>query len=214
MKRQPQEKFVTLYDTAKKCLLILDHLYGDFEKNILLATDPPKVGDDASIVSKIYIASLGLVDYFHRFHEIVCAMPLLRKDLPELKKLGDALIPVQNCRNYLQHMHNDLMSNNAINYPILGAISWIHEGRNYILFSNQATENHGAPGIVYDSFSQNYICKYQLTVGGHEIHLDVVYSQVKSFWAWLEKVAVINPPEIKDYTWGKPIIIYAEFTNT
>jgi hypothetical protein len=208
MERKPQEKFVTLYDTAKKCLLILDHLYSDFERATLLATDTPKVEADSSIVTEIYIAALGLVDYLHRFHEIVRAMPLLRKDLPELKKLKEALIPVQNCRNYLQHMHGDLMSNDSITYPILGAISWIHEGRNYILFSNQATVSYSAPGIVYDRFSEKYICKYQLTIGGHEIQLDIVYTQVKSFWTWLEKVAVIQPPQIKDYAWGKPTIIY------
>ncbi len=34
IKRNPKEKFVTLYDTAKKCLLILDHLYIDMENGI------------------------------------------------------------------------------------------------------------------------------------------------------------------------------------
>ena len=67
------------------------------------------------------------------------------------------------------------------------------------------------PGIVYDRFSANYVCKYQLIVGGHEIRIDTVYSEVKSFWAWLEKNVVIEPPHIKDYTWGNPTIIYSEF---
>jgi hypothetical protein len=210
MKRKPQEKFVTLYDTAKKCLLILDHLYSNFERATLLATDTSKVEADSSIVTESYITALGLVDYLHRFYEIVRAMPLLRKDQRELKKLKEALIPVRNCRNYLQHMHDDLMSNDSINYPILGAISWIHEDRNYNLFSDQATESYSVPGIAYDRFSEKYICKYQLTVGGHEIQLDVVYTQVKSFWIWLEKVAVIQPTQIKNYVWGKPTIIYSD----
>ena len=214
MMRNPQEKFVTLYDTAKKCLLILDHLYTDLENGTSLANDAAKVETDSSIVIKIYIAALGLIDYFHRFHEIVSAMPLIRKDMPELKKLGEALSPVTECRNYLQHMRGDLMTNDPIGYPILGAISWIHEGRNHILFSNQATPSCSAPAIAYDQSEEKYICKYLLTVGGHEIQIDTVYTEVKSFWRWIEKVAVIEPSQIKDYTWGKPTIIYSEFKKT
>jgi hypothetical protein len=214
MKRNPQEKFVTLYDTAKKCLLILDHLYTDLENGTLLANDTAKIETDSSVVIELYIAALGLIDYFHRFYEIVSAMPLIRKDQLELKKLGEALAPVTECRNYLQHMRGDLMSNDFIKYPILGAISWIHEGRNYILFSNQPTQSFSAPGIVYDRLEDKYICKYMLTVGGHEIKIDTVYTEIKSFWRWMEKVAVIEPSQIKDYTWGKPTIIYSEVTKT
>jgi hypothetical protein len=207
MTRSPQEKFVTLYDTAKKCLLILDHLYCEFEKATLLATDPVKIKEDSSIITEIYISSLGMVDYFHRFHEIICAMPLLRKDQPELKKLKKVLIPVHECRNYLQHMRGDLMGENPINYPILGAISWINEGRNYMLFSNQATPQTTSPSIVYDNFLEKYICKYLLSVGGYEIQLDIVYTQVKLFWEWLEKSTIIKPSKVKDYNWGEPTLL-------
>jgi hypothetical protein len=211
MKRNPQEKFVVLYDTAKKCLLILDHLYADLENGTNQARDAAKIKKDPSIVTSIYISALGLIDYFHRVHEVVSAMTLIRKDQPELKKLTKAIAPVKECRNYMQHMRGDLMKNDSIDYPILGAISWIHEGRNYTLFSNQATQSFSLPGIAYDRFTENYVCKYQLIVGGHEIRLDTVYGEVKSFWAWLEKSVVIEPSHIKDYAWGNPMIMYSEF---
>ena len=211
MKRNPQEKFVVLYDTAKKCLLILDHLYADLENGTNQARDAAKIKKDPSIVISIYISALGLIDYFHRVYEVVSAMTLIRKDQPELKKLTKAIAPVKECRNYMQHMRGDLMKNDSIDYPILGAISWIHEGRNYTLFSNQATQSFSLPVIAYDRFTENYVCKYQLIVGGHEIRLDTVYGEVKSFWAWLEKSVVIEPSHIKDYAWGNPMIIYSEF---
>ena len=214
MKRNPQEKLVILYDTAKKCLLILDHLYADFENGTLQAKDSAKVETDPSVVTEIYISALGLIDYFHRFHEIISAMTLIRKDRPELRKLKNALEPVKDCRNYLQHMRGDLMKDDPIKYPILGAISWVHEGRNYTLFSNQPTQGVSMPGIAYDTFVGKYVCKYLLIVGGHEIQIDTVYTEVKVFWEWLEKTVVIEPPQIKDYTWGKPMIMYSEFKKT
>lgn len=213
MKRDPKEKFVTLYDTAKKCLLILDHLYGNLESRLSLVTDEPKVEAEPSIITEIYIAALGLIDYFHRFNEIVSAMPLIRNDQRELKRLGEFIAPVKECRNYLQHMRGDLMTNDAITYPVLGAISWIEKNRNYVLLSNQATQNFSTPGIAYDRFEKRYVCKYLLVVGGHEIQIDTVFSEVRLFWEWLEKVAVIDPSHIKDYVWGKPTIIYSEITE-
>lgn len=210
MNQNMHEKFIVLYDTAKKCLLILDHLYADFQDGTLQATNAELVGENPAIVTKIYISALGLIDYFHRFHQIVSALTPIRKDRPELKALINAIGPVTQCRNYLQHMRGDLLKGDPIN-PILGAISWIHEDRNYVLLSNQPTQNFSSPGIVYDSLEGSYLCKYQLAMGGHEIRIDTVYNEVKSFWEWLNKSFRIEPPSIKEYSWGKPMIMYSEF---
>lgn len=213
MKRDPKEKFVTLYDTAKKCILILDRLYGNFESKLSIVNEESEVKAEPSIITDIYISALGLIDYFHRFNEIVSAMLLIRNDQRELKRLGESIAPVKECRNYLQHMRGGLMTNDAITYPVLGAISWIEKGRNYVLFSNQPTQNLSTPGIAYDRLEKRYVCKYLLVVGGHEIKIDTVFSEVKLFWKWLEKVTVIEPSHIKDYVWGKPTILYSEVTE-
>jgi hypothetical protein len=213
MNRKPQEKFVTLYDTAKKCLLILDYLYSDFENITRSAVDEASPENNSTISIKLYISALGLIDYFHRFHEIVSAMPLIRKDLPEVKNLRKKLAPVRKCRNYLQHMRKDLMINDPITYPILGAISWVSNGKNYVLFSSQTTQNIQIPGISYDRLLEKYTCEYLLIVGGHEIQIDAIYTAVKSFWTWLDKMSVIEPSQIKDYSWGEPTIIHSEIKN-
>ena len=87
-------------------------------------------------------------------------------------------------------------------------------GRNYTLLSNQPTQNFSSPGIVYDTLENKYLYKYQLVIGGHEIRLDIVYNEIKSFWSWLEKYTVIEPSYIKDYIWGSPMIMYSEFKKT
>ncbi len=198
-RQKAQEKFVILYDTAKKCLLILDQLYNEFEHAILKASNQDMHDIDPSIAPKIYISALGLIDYFHRFHEIISATPLLSKKKPELIKLGTVMKPVTNCRNYLQHMRGDLKGDT--NYSILGSISWIHKNRVYTLSSNQPTPN-SMPSIAYDRFEHKFVCKYQLTVWEHEIQLDNTYNEVKFFWSWLNKTISIEPSYIKKYAWG------------
>jgi hypothetical protein len=209
MTRNPQEKFVTLYDTAKKCLLILDYLYADLENVSTLAAEQLHETNPSNVI-KFYIDALGMIDYFHRFHEIVSAMPLLRKDLPEVKKLDDMLSPVTECRNYLQHMRGDLMSSEPIMFPILGAISWIKNNRNYMLFPNQATQTYNVPGILFNTVEHTFICKYLISVGGYEIKLDTTYESLKLFWEWVNKITTIKPQKFKDYEWGKPKIIFYE----
>jgi hypothetical protein len=58
MKRSPQEKFVVLYDTAKKCLLILDHLYTNLENGTNQAIDADKIKNDLSIVTSVVLLTL------------------------------------------------------------------------------------------------------------------------------------------------------------
>ncbi|MCD4812965.1 hypothetical protein K8S19_04670 [bacterium] len=86
-RRTPQEKYVILFDTAKKCLLILDQLYIGFEKAMIQATDDSKVAIDSTIVIRSYISAHGLVDYFDRFYEIIKVIPLIPKKHPKRKEL-------------------------------------------------------------------------------------------------------------------------------
>jgi len=210
-KRTPQEKFVTLYDTAKKCLLILEHLYRKIEEGSRAAEDGTRVEQDSCIVIELYISVLSFVDYLHRFHEIVSAMPLLRKDIPELERLCQIFASVDNVRNYLQHMRGDLMANEPLTFPILGGIAWVRGTKHYMLLANQPMRTFEVPGIAFDRFEGRYVCRYQLSIGSHEYQLDTVYEEAKSFWKWLDAVSVIKPMQIKEFTWGKPWIVHSEF---
>ena len=211
--RLAQEKFVILYDTAKKCLLIVDHLFLDLESQVKLAT-AEGVQDKQSITIGLYVSALGLIDYFHRFYQILDAMPLLSKKMPEFKKLRKMIAPVTECRDYLQHIRNDLSEHYQITYPILGSISWICDGFNYTMFAGQPTAKCHMPGIAYDRVLDRFVCKYQITVGSHEIHLDSVYVELKSFWKWLDEHTVINPAYLKTYEWGRPNIIKSWFSSS
>jgi len=173
MKRKAEEKNVVLFDTAKRCLLIMDHLYAELKR----MTSETEVAVIANAPSgnavELYVTALSLVDYFHRFREIISAMTVIRKDARELKKFKSTVKPVTNCRNYLQHMRNDLMKNDAIDYPILGAISWASGNRTYTVFSSQQmSQGVRIPGITYDRHEKAYAFKYMLVVGRYEVRLD------------------------------------------
>jgi hypothetical protein len=77
--RTPQQKLVTLFETAKKALLIIDHLYDNLENSSSLVASTNEFPSTSPIIIDLYICALGLVDYLNRFYEVVQAMPLLKK---------------------------------------------------------------------------------------------------------------------------------------
>ena len=70
MARTPQQKFVTLFETAKKALLIIDRLYYSLEKSSALVSSTNEFPSTSPNIIDLYICTLGLVDYLNRFYTI------------------------------------------------------------------------------------------------------------------------------------------------
>jgi hypothetical protein len=211
--RSIQEKYVTLFDTAKRCLLIVDQLYADLTKQLDALAEFDAGKQDQATVVRLFVSAHGLIDFIHRYSEVIQAMPLLSKKRAEVKSLLHICKPVSECRNYVQHIRNHLMSDETIDYPILGSISWIKGERDYVLFPNQATAGHKTPGIAYDTWQKKYVCKYQLSISSYQLKLDLIYNEVKQFWKWLSFISHIEPAIIKEYDWGGAAIVYSQFTK-
>jgi len=75
----PGHKFATLYDTAKKCLLILDELYSEPQLRLSKITEPDDAKAKSALAVRIYIDAFSIIDFSHRFMQIVDAMSLLSK---------------------------------------------------------------------------------------------------------------------------------------
>lgn len=204
-----QIKFIRFYETAKKCLILIDKVYSRIEENILgLESDK---NDKESMTCELYIDLFTFIDFAHRFLQIIDSIPLLSKKKYEVRELNKTLDVVKRCRNYLQHMKEHLAKEEVIDYPILGSFSWISDDRNYIILPTQFTQNNKNAGIAYDTYENVYVCKYQFSIGGFELKIDNIYSEIKEFWDWFDKMARIKPEELKNYSWGNPNIIYSMF---
>jgi hypothetical protein len=209
--RSPGHRFATLYDTAKRCLIIVDEVYSDLEKHLESIRDTGNTMNKSQIGIKIYMCVFSFIDFGHRFVQIVDAMPLLPKKRPEVKKLHSVMSALTSSRNYVQHIRNHLSKTESIDFPILGSMAWIADQRNYVLLPTQLTEGYGAPSIAYDTKEARYVCKYQFTIESHQIAIDIIYGEMKTFWKWLDGIAHITPAEIKTYEWSGPNLLSSEF---
>jgi hypothetical protein len=211
--RSPGHRFATLFDTAKRWLILIDSFYSETEECFRLLADSANLPNASQVAVGLYASVFSIIDFGHRFDQIVDAVPLLRKKLAEVRRLHSSMKSVASCRNYLQHIRNHLSKVENIDFPILGSISWIHGRRNCVLLPTQLTEGYGAPSISIDTQMMQYTCRYQFVIEKQRVQLDTVYPEMKTFWNWLNSISNITPPEVKTYEWGGPNILYSEITT-
>ncbi|MFN7488807.1 MAG: hypothetical protein ACK5QK_03670 [Chryseotalea sp.] len=201
--RKPEEKFLLLFEAAKRSLLTLDILFNrikvqlrDFESSIDNNTD---LGDK---IAMPLIEVSALVDYSHRFYSIVDALPLIHKKAPEIVRLRTNMKNVIEIRNYLQHMRGDLSSNKQIKYSILGSLSWIGTGNCYTVFMTQPSQAE-AVGIAYDMYERKWVTNYQYELNNKLIYLDTLYNEMKTAYDYITTLVKFSDPEFSKLKWGQ-----------
>ena len=91
MARTHIDKFVTMYDSAKKYLMIIDNLYLSFQRDIEAISNVGRAEKTEKECIELSYISSSLIDYIFRFHQVIDAMPLLNKSFNKKKKLDEVL---------------------------------------------------------------------------------------------------------------------------
>ncbi|TXI50827.1 MAG: hypothetical protein E6Q50_02375 [Lysobacter sp.] len=203
MKRSPSEKYTLLFEAARRSLYACDLAY----KRLLIELSSLEPRIDANIelgqegIPPLLTAA-GFVDFAHRFGSIVDSLPLVNKKSEEIKTLRASLKNVEFARNHLQHMRGDLCSNEPIDYPILGSLSWIGGESCYALCPTQATPVDYV-SIAYDNVERRWATTCQYQVKRIEIDIPKVLRQAHLTYAWLVKQTTFADPNEKQLSWGK-----------
>jgi len=212
VKRTPEQKFLLLYESAKRSLLAaglkLDRIRSDtgaLESDINSNID---VGVRA--ISPL-LDAVSFVDFAHRFGGLVQGMPLISKSAPEVKRLMRALRPVETARNYLQHMRGDLSSNEEVSYPALGSLRWVNGGRSYFVFLAQSG-GATAPSMVFDVRQGVWISALQYEVKNTTVDIDSVMQEMRAAFDWITSRCQFSDPSFAELSWGQIQAIGLQFT--
>jgi hypothetical protein len=203
VKRSPDEKYSLLFEAARRSLYAADTIYKRLA--IELSCLEPRIDAGLELGADglpPLITATAFIDFVHRFGSIVDALPRVSKKSGEVKSLRTALMHVEFARNHLQHMRGDLSSNEPIDYPILGSLSWIGQSRCYAICAAQATPADYAT-IAYDTVEKRWatICQYQ--VKRVEIDLPAVLRQSHLTYAWLVKQTNFTNAMEAQLGWGQ-----------
>ena len=204
-------RFALLFETAKRSLLAADLLVCQIIKELEgLKSDIESRIDIGERAIPSLMAAVAFVDFAFRFNEAIRSLPFIKKDTPEIKRLVSSLKPVEDSRHYLQHMRGDLSEDIDIDYPILGALSWVKEMTVYSLsFSQPGTAS--SPCVVFDTQEAKWISNHVFIVKHTYIDLDSTLAEMHSAFQWICRVVSSSDPTLMQLKWGSTYALAVKF---
>jgi hypothetical protein len=201
--RTLDEKLHALFEAARRSLYVAEltakRLY--FE----LAQLEPDIDNQRDIGERAIIpliTAVGFVDFSHRYGSIMDALPRISKKAAEMKALSSVLKPVEHARNHLQHMRNDLSSNERLDYPILGSLSWIGSGACYSMIAAQPYSSE-ITTIAYNLEGRFWATACKYTVKRSDIYVPETLNQMKITYDWLTSLMEFSDPSELELKWGR-----------
>lgn len=217
MDRTPQEKFILLFEAAKRSLLSADLLLKRMQRELDDITQSVDQSFDYQEIAALPIISCAcFVDFAFRFHSLIKSLHLVRSDAPQLKRLSAALAPVETARHHLQHLQGktDLSSDQAIEYPLLGSISWVRNNSNYSMCINGPVVMASFESISYDRQEQKWMAQHEYVVKDAVIDLDLTLLEMHKAYQWIAKAIVCSDPRVAELKWSGAVAIKMGFPNT
>jgi hypothetical protein len=204
-RRTPEQKFITLFEAAKRSLLATIELHCRLTSDLRTLEGPLESGEDIgdSAISPL-LSAVSFVDFAHRFGALIDALPLLKKNAPELRALHSAIAPVERARNHLQHLRGDLSSNEPIRYSLLGELCWTNAEACYFLALTDPHEVKHVT-IAYDASKQRWAETIRYSVRDIWVNVDKVLDEMRKAFDWVCSKSAINDPQVRELKWGMTI---------
>jgi hypothetical protein len=109
----------------------------------------------------IYNYVLSLIDSFARYQKTAFSIPKLNQKSLEYRAFAASMGDIKDARDQLQHLNNDIENDNS--GPLLGGITWVTNGRTYLIGLNDVGRSRSIPGIPFqlgDPASESDELKY------------------------------------------------------
>jgi hypothetical protein len=201
------KRAVFYYESAKRSVLAAEALLKRLETE--LAELEPFLSNADEIAERfgpMLITAMSIVDFSHRFGQLMEGMPLLSKPVrrKHLQKLMGALTPVQEIRNHLQHLREELAAGADIDYPLMGSITWTKGQQCHAVALLTQGFEVTFPSMAYKAF-EGFVARYQYTVGSHFVLLDPVVATMRESFDWLAGIFKFSDPEYDKTGWGKVV---------
>jgi len=209
------KRAVLYYEGAKRSVLAAEVLLLRLEKE--LAELEPFLFQTQNVADRfgpILITSMGIVDFAHRFGQLVEGMPLLKEPMrrTHLKKLREALVPVTETRNHLQHLRNEFAMGSDIDYPLMGSMTWVRGEQCYSVALLTQGFEVTFPSMAFDTRGGGYVARYQYAVVSRSILLDLLVETMRECFDWLASIFSISDPNYDKTGWGLTLAVSSSFS--
>lgn len=135
-----------------------------------------------------------IVDYVHRFSELLHQMPMIKQNLPQIQLLYRAASDAEHMRHYIQHVRNEVDSLAASGLSVWGSLTWAMKadydaGRKTKRSLNMGTfyiGNFAAIGKIPQSVEREVDC-IEIYAGGRSFELTGVLRYIECVIRGLER---------------------------
>jgi hypothetical protein len=208
LKEEKGKRAIFYYESAKRSVLAAEVLMHRLGAE-LAELEPfiPQVANVADRFGPALITAMGIVDFAHRFGQLMDGMPFVRDSMrrSQLQKLREALVPVSEARNHLQHLREELAVGSSIDYPLMGSITWIQGDECHAVGLLTQGFDVTLPSMAFDAFGNGYVARYQYTVASRSILLDPLVATMRESFDWLASIFRFSDPGYDKVGWGYTI---------
>ncbi len=202
------KRAVFYYEGAKRSVLAAEVLLKRLEKEL---TELEPVFHEPNIADRfgpVLITAMGIVDFAHRFGQLMDGMPLLKKSLKgaSVQKLQQALVPVNEIRNHLQHLRTELAAGPEINYPLMGSVTWVRDKQCFAAALLTQGFEVEFPSMAFGAFGIGYLARYQYTVASQSVPLDHLVATMRDCFNWLASIFSFSDPDYDKTGWGHALV--------
>lgn len=206
IRRSPQQKFITIFEALKRSLLASIELHRRLTADLRDLEAVIRGGEDIGerAVSPL-LSAVSFVDFSHRFGELAAALPTIHKRAAEMRRLEQCLAPVETARNHLQHLRNELSTNDPINYALLGELGWTKDDAAYFVsFTDPHDVSHFS--IAFDTEGR-WTSTLRYTVKDAWVDLDPILERMRRTYEWVVSQTKFPNTELAKLKWGGTLAV-------
>lgn len=144
----------------------------------------------------------ALIDHLFRYKIIAHKVPRLNQKNPEFRSLDEA-IDLRDARDQIQHINEDIRNN--YDGPLLGNVCWISNKKQYIAVLHDVGRTRGAPGIVFDAYTETYMNQFCYVYNNKYYDLDRAAIGMRHFHKYIiseVKIEIDGKPYADDEHYG------------
>lgn len=136
-------------------------------------------------VLRVYELAFSIVDNIVRYEKVASILPRFNQKSAEFKLFSSRLKGMKELRNLLQHINSDI--DTEFESPILGGLTWVSKGVNYIAAFNDIGEKRSIPGLVYDAKENRFTKEFCYVHNGKYYDLSTAIHGYRDYQKYVEK---------------------------
>lgn len=180
---QRARQLLLCLDGLRYSCAIVDMCHKRALKTLRTFEASPEQGSPTAAVVEVLADVWSIVDATQRVRQLLNQVPLLKQTTPDLVLFMKTTSTVEQLRDYMQHLNQELGKLETERPPLLGAISWVSEDdplRTLTLMPSNPRIAHSALGLVFAAHEGRYVRRFEMSAGDAQLDVDDVVRRVKT----------------------------------